>query len=477
MDFVLTGHTYEHAVQTVIQSFYPNEGYKRLKAVPITGMAVESVLRDGLFHANLYRDKAVAARSQTVAAGNGKREMTQALAKAIYMALAEFSGISPPWGTLTGVRPAKIVTERMAKGESPEQAAAYLRDAYLVREDKVRLCMTVAAAENRFLSTVTPDDAGIYIGIPFCPSRCRYCSFASYPLERFGGLRDSYLTALYKELDFLKTASGGRNIRAVYIGGGTPTALEPSMLDDLLSKVAGSFRTVTELTVEAGRPDTVTREKLAVLRSHGVTRLAINPQTLSDETLARVGRNHTAAEFYAAYEMAEAMGFDNINCDVILGLPGENADDVSRTFQGLAGLGPSSVTVHTLALKRAAELNHSIGRYGQEKQAAADIEEMLRVAADGCQGMGLEPYYMYRQKNMVGNHENVGYVRPGQGCVYNHQTMTEAATVLAAGAGAVTKVYNHKDKLIKRCFNVREIGDYINRIDKMIDRKAAILEG
>jgi oxygen-independent coproporphyrinogen-3 oxidase len=237
--------------------------------------------------------------------------------------------------------------------------------------------------------------------------------------------------------------------------------------------------------VEAGRPDSINREKLAVLKAHGVTRMAINPQTMSEYTLKRIGRNHTPADFLRAYELAAGMGFGNINCDVIMGLPGEGPADAEHTFETLARLNPASVTVHTLAMKRAAELNQVIGRYGAEAEKTAEplktvsdnISQMLGISRETCAAMGQKPHYMYRQKNMAGNFENVGYARDGYECIYNLQTMTEAQSVFAAGAGAVTKVIYPSINLIKRAFNVRDIAGYIGGIDEMIERKKRLLSG
>jgi len=474
MDYVIQGHDYEHAVQTIIQVFFPNKGYHRLDKVPVAGSCVVSRCDGDVFSALVYDSGQIIAEScfkmSKDAAVQGKKAGTQAAAAAIFNALSEVTGYRPPWGTLTGVRPVKLLTEG--------RPASYLTRAYLTREDKADLCAEVARHEIEFIQNSKDSDVGIYIGIPFCPTRCRYCSFASYPLEKFGGFREAYFRALSEEVTAMAEMIEGRhqsNVTAVYIGGGTPVALAPYMLEDLLALTRKCFPGEYELCVEAGRPDALSEEKLRILKAFGATRLAINPQTMSNKTLAAMSRSHTAEDFIRVYNMARNMGFDDINCDVIIGLPGEGAADAEHTFKELVKLAPQSLTVHTLALKRAAEINHTVGRYGDGHLETGEIEKMLDIAASACRGMGLLPCYMYRQKNMAGNFENVGYAAPGFSSIYNHITMTEARTIYAAGAGAVTKVVDHRTGKIRRAFNVKNLDEYIDRIDEMIERKRMLL--
>lgn len=481
MNFVLRGHGHVTAVQTVIQVFYQNEAYARLEEIPENGTAVLSEMSVGRCYAAIYSDGCVINEKHApLGPEAGIREQTQALAKVIYLALSEITGKTPPWGTITGVRPAKIVWELREAGFDDTAVFDYFANNYLTRRDKTGLCIQVAETERKILSALN-DGIGVYAGIPFCPSKCRYCSFSSESADAFSSYIDDYLEALSKELKFLGKCAESQRINAVYIGGGTPAVLEPYRLEKLLYEMNAIFDAAgtAEFSLEAGRPDCVTAEKLHIMKKYGVTRISVNPQTLNDETLEKIGRKHTSADFVKAFLLAQDAGFDNINCDVILGLEGETPDDVSRTFDGLESLGPASVTVHTLAVKRAAEINRTFGRFADGTAGKLTkpeiVEEMLDISRKRCHEMRMKPYYMYRQKNMLGNFENVGYAREGFESVYNIQTMTERQSVLAAGAGAVTKIVDAETRLIRRAFNVKSIPEYIGRIDEMIERKVLIL--
>jgi oxygen-independent coproporphyrinogen-3 oxidase len=288
-------------------------------------------------------------------------------------------------------------------------------------------------------------------------------------MSKYAGLTDAYLEALELEMDYVRDYCGKRYLDSIYIGGGTPTSLSEAQLDRLLSGVASRFALdgAREYTVEAGRPDTLTREKLDIMKDHKVSRISINPQTMNDETLIRIGRGHTSGDFVKAFYMARERGFDNINADIIIGLEGEGPSDAAHTLARLAELSPDAVTVHTLSVKRASALKEELER--TTLTGAAETEEMLRIAAEGCARMGMRPYYMYRQKNMLGNFENVGYCVPGREGIYNVEIMEDRQTIVALGAGAVSKTI--RGDRIDRVFNVKNVEDYINRIDEMLHRK------
>ena len=397
------------------------------------------------------------------------------LKRLVYSLLSEDTGKELPWGTLTGIRPTKIPMAMLEEGASDEEISYYMRETYLASQEKIDLSIEIARREKEVLKHIDYEDGySIYIGIPFCPTTCLYCSFTSYPVAKWAPRMDEYLDALFKEIDYTKEAFAGKKLNTIYIGGGTPTTLEPYQMERLLSKVEESFDLshVQEWTVEAGRPDSVTPEKLRVLKRHPVTRISINPQTMKEETLRIIGRRHTPEQIEEAYRMARAEGMDNINMDLIMGLPEENIDDVRYTMEKLYSMAPDSITVHSLAIKRAARLNRMWDQYAHMK--FENTEEMMNLTAAYCRRLGLEPYYLYRQKNMAGNFENVGYARPGKAGIYNILIMEEKQTIVAMGAGSTTKAVFPGGR-IERCDNVKDIDLYLERIDEMIDRKRKLL--
>ena len=403
-----------------------------------------------------------------------KREVTRRL----YRYLSEEAGRTLAWGTLTGVRPTKIPMEQLEQGASEEAAASFMMENYYVSPEKAHLAAEVAARENALLSRLDCEKGfSLYAGIPFCPSVCSYCSFSSSPIREWKERVDAYLDALIRELCWIGAHTEGRRPDTVYIGGGTPTTLEPAQLERLMGAISESFDLsgLLEFTVEAGRPDSITEEKLNVLKDFPVSRISVNPQTMQQKTLDLVGRRHTVEQTVAAFELARKLGFDNINMDLIAGLPGETIGDMEDTLRQIEALAPDSLTVHALAIKRAA-------RYGQEGRTAdlhAEITGMVEAAYASARRMGLAPYYLYRQKNIAGNFENTGYAELDKAGIYNILIMEEKQTILAAGAGASTKILlrdpirkeGGKEANLVRAENVKNINDYIARIDEMIERK------
>jgi len=315
----------------------------------------------------------------------------------------------------------------------------------------------------------------LYIGIPFCPTTCLYCSFTSFPIGKWQGRTELYLNALFWEMEYVAEKMRGRVLDTIYFGGGTPTSLSPEDLDAILNKVESTFPMdqVKEFTVEAGRPDSITREKLEVLRKHGITRISINPQTMKQETLDLIGRRHTVEQVKETFRLARELGFDNINMDLIVGLPEEDEEDVRATMEEIKKLGPDSLTVHSLAIKRAARLNMFREKYGNLK--ITGTQEMIDMTARYAKEMGMEPYYLYRQKNMAGNFENVGYSTPGKACIYNILIMEEKQTIMACGAGTTTKVVFPAENRLERAENVKEVEQYIDRVEEMLLRKEKLI--
>lgn len=389
----------------------------------------------------------------------------------LYELLSDETGKKLPWGTLTGIRPTKIPMKFLEEGKSREEIRGYMKETYFTSDEKIELSIDIAERELALLSGIDYENGySLYIGIPFCPTTCLYCSFTSYPLASWAKRVDSYLDALEKELDFVAVKFGRKHLNSIYIGGGTPTTLEPYQLDRLIRKIKCSFdlSDCLEFTVEAGRPDSITREKLEVLRKNGISRISINPQTMKQETLKLIGRHHTVGQTIESFHMARELGFDNINMDLIMGLPEETLDDVHRTMEQIAELAPDNLTVHSLALKRAARLNMFKEDYKNYKMV--NTQEHMDLVAGYAKEMGLAPYYLYRQKGMAGNLENVGYAAPRKAGVYNVLIMEEKQTIIACGAGSISKSV-YPDGRIERCENVKDVALYIERIDEMIDRK------
>lgn len=406
-----------------------------------------------------------------------RAETKNALKEHLYRLLEEETGRSLPWGTLTGIRPTKIPMQLLDEGKSKEEVASYMKKTYLASDEKIDLSIAIAERERALLSRLDYKKGySLYIGIPFCPSTCLYCSFTSYPLASWRNQVDAYLDALEKELDYVAAKNYHKKLNSIYIGGGTPTTLEPYQLDRLIRKIRCNFDLshCIEFTVEAGRPDSITKEKLQVLRNNGISRISINPQTMKQETLDIIGRHHTVDQTIESFKLARSLGFDNINMDLIMGLPEENIDDVRHTMEVLKELDPDNITIHSLAIKRAARLNIFKDRY--ESMQMVNTQEHMDLCADYCKKMGLSPYYLYRQKGMAGNMENVGYAKPGKAGVYNVLIMEERQTIIACGAGSSTKrVWQEANPdgthRIERCENVKDVAQYISRIDEMIERK------
>ena len=408
--------------------------------------------------------------------------------KCLYHALSELTGQKLPWGILTGVRPTKIAMKMLEEGMTEEEFVPWLMEECLVSREKAALSWNIAKREKELLDQLDYENGySLYIGIPFCPTVCTYCSFSSGALSDWKDSVDDYLRALLKELAFIADALRTKKLNTIYIGGGTPTTLNEEQLSSLLDFVDAHFSKehLLEYTVEAGRPDSITEGKLRVLRKHGITRISINPQSMQQKTLDAIGRKHTVAEIYHAYEMARNLGFDDINMDIIAGLPGETEADMQDTLAQLMNLKPDSLTVHSLAIKRAAKM-------GQERKKQEDTESLAKMnavmsqmtqdAACAARRMGLVPYYLYRQKNIAGNFENVGYAKVDKAGIYNILIMEEKQSIIAAGAGASTKIVlkeaieipgNKKKKKTNliRLENVKAIDAYISRIDEMIERK------
>lgn len=389
----------------------------------------------------------------------------------LYQSFSQALDKQLPWGNLTGIRPTKLSMAMLEEGKTDEEILDFLKQAHFLSDEKADLCLDISKREKEILADIHYKDGySLYIGIPFCPTTCLYCSFTSYPIFSYKNLVEAYIDCLIKEMEYVSCAMQGKVLDSVYIGGGTPTTLEAEQLDRLISNLKQyfTFSTVIEFTVEAGRADSITREKLEVLYKHGVHRISVNPQTMKDDTLKLIGRRHTVEQVKEAFQLAREVGFTNINMDLILGLPNETVEDVEDTIRQVCQLKPDSLTVHSLAVKRASKLGEWIEK--NDISMLKNTDETMEVARKGALSMSMKPYYLYRQKNMAGNFENVGYATEGNYGIYNILIMEEKQTIVALGAGTITKrVY--PDGRIERCDNVKDVALYIEKIDEMIERK------
>jgi len=514
---LIQDNAYEQDIRELLMSFYPGETYAHEVKENID-FYVQTRLKDGEAVIGIWeklengeesagaavnaagveaKDSAVAVEKQTdsnmsapeglegwtlTAHFAGKADLSDhsatknVIKKLFYQMLVGRTGHELPWGSLTGIRPTKIALSRLEDGWKEDDIRRFMKETYMTSDEKINLSVEIAAREKRLMEPINYDSGySLYVGIPFCPTTCLYCSFTSYPISKWKGRTGLYLEALFKELEYTAEKMKERPLDTIYFGGGTPTSLPAEDIDAILCKLEQLFDTknVLEFTVEAGRPDSITEEKLKVLASHGISRISINPQTMNQKTLDLIGRRHTVENVKEKFHMARALGFDNINMDLIMGLPGEDLDDVKHTLEEIEALKPDSLTVHSLAIKRAARLNMFKEEYADLK--ISNTPEMIALSEACARRMGMEPYYLYRQKNMAGNFENVGYSLPGKACLYNILIMEELATIVACGAGTTTKVVFPSENRRERCENVKEVEQYISRIDEMIGRKEKIL--
>ena len=407
-----------------------------------------------------------------------KRVRKRQVKMALYELLKQVTGMQPPWGSLTGIRPTRLLYEAMDAGSDLPGAVKHVMREFDVSADRAGLLGEIAEMQQG----IRLPEAGsfdLYIGIPFCRTRCSYCSFSSGEIGRNKKLVAPYTEALLREIELSAELmnEAGLKVRAAYMGGGTPTAIPCGDLERILGAAREAFPGAVEWTVEAGRPDTIDREKLEMLRRMEITRISVNPQTFNDETLLRIGRSHTGADTIAAYELARELGFDDINMDLIAALPGETPEIFSETLNKVVSLAPESVTVHSLAIKRSSRLHEEmhVSGSGHTQVSAQGAGEMIAHARRVLNDAGWKPYYLYRQKYMAGNLENVGYARPGKACLYNIGNMEETASVLALGAGAISKWLFDRDLRIERAPNVKNIEEYIRRVDEMVQRKRDLI--
>ena len=482
---------YRYEIHSLLKAFYPQETVKVFVGEPDVRKYPEPAFLRAEFQENYIEMKLMGAGSgcadgeqrvkedlvRRIQAPGGIRyneknpECKTAAKHLLYGMLSEYTGTSLPWGELIGIRPTKIAMGRLRSGDSTAEAALYMQREHLVSPEKALLAAKIAERERKILSGIHYENGySLYVGIPFCPTTCLYCSFTSFPLTSWKDRVDTYLDALEREMEASAPLMEGKILDTLYIGGGTPTTLLPAQSERLIGMIGRYFdlSALQEFTVEAGRPDSIDAEKLEILKKCGVGRISVNPQTMRDRTLKLIGRQHSAAQTEDAFRLAREAGFDNINMDIILGLPGETVEDVQYTIDVIKSLCPDDLTVHSLAVKRASRLQKWIEKNGFD--SINNTDESMMIAAKGAADMGMKPYYLYRQKNMSGNFENVGYAGEGKAGIYNILIMEEKQSILALGAGSISKGVFPGGR-IERCDDAKEVAVYIDHIEEMIERK------
>ncbi|MDD6193600.1 MAG: coproporphyrinogen dehydrogenase HemZ [Lachnospiraceae bacterium] len=471
----LNQDNFEYDIYSLIKAFYPREEIKVFTDD-------REILEDMLFRLVItYTDLEIVMeyiRGQEKISYrqdndySNRKETKNNLKLMLYSLLKEQTGRTLPWGTLTGIRPTKIPLKLLEQGKGETEIYQYMRDTYDISREKAELALQVAKAEYGLLKKFDYEAGySLYIGIPFCPSTCLYCSFTSYPIGIWKDRADEYLEGVFKEIDFVAENLSHRPLHTIYIGGGTPTSLTAEQIDRLLTKIENTLDLshLMEFTVEAGRPDSITEEKLQVIHNHGIERISINPQTMNQKTLDLIGRHHTVEQIRESFAMARRVGISCINTDLIVGLPGESLEDVAYTLEEIQKLDPDNLTVHSLALKRSARLNLEWDKY--QDYVMENSEAHIELAADTAKAMGMSPYYLYRQKNMTGNLENIGYAKAGKEGLYNILIMEERQSIIALGAGAASKYVMDHGERVERTENVKDVGVYLERLDEMIERK------
>ena len=399
----------------------------------------------------------------------------------IFSSLRDITNDYYPWGILVGIRPSKIALKYLEEGKSEEEIIEIFQNRHLASEEKAKLCIEVAKKEKEFVNKDEKNIA-IYIGMAFCPTRCFYCSFTANPIGASKKLVNPYLEALTYEIREMKkyVDERGLKIESVYFGGGTPTAVNNEEFEAIMKEIYNAFvnnRDLYEFTVECGRPDSITIEKLETMKKYNTTRISINPQTMNDKTLKMIGRGHSSGDVIEKFNLARELGFDDINMDMIIGLPGEGIKEAEYTAEELLKLKPDSLTVHGLSLKRASILYENfILKKGIQIKKQEELSSMYEISRKLAESLDIKPYYMYRQKNMVGNMENLGYSKEGKECLYNIEMIEDKQTIIALGADAVSKVVFLEDNRIERFGNVKDIKEYANRIKEMVEEKKKLLD-
>ena len=480
----LIEHDFRYEVRELIKIFFFKEDIifiEDIKEYPDNGILLQNILEQGeKFNSitKVYKDNELIFEYKEenlegieIGQGDLKKKLRIGTKKSLYNALINISDTEAPWGILTGIRPIKIAHALLDEGLDEQKIQEILLNEYKISLEKVQLILDICKSQRKYLYPLDENKFSLYISIPFCPTRCLYCSFPSCSINRYSEYVDEYTDKLIYEIDNIKKLMNGKSISTVYIGGGTPTAIPVENLEKIILNVYKNFGrdNIEEITVEAGRPDTINKEVLNMLNRNKVERISINPQTMNDKTLRLIGRRHNSLDIIKSYYMAREIGFDIINMDLIVGLPSEGLKEINNTLEEIKKLSPENLTVHTLAVKRGSKFKETMDKYSVEDQSI--IGKMLKETEKYAKEMNLKPYYLYRQKQILGNFENIGYSLEGKECIYNIKMMEEKETIMAAGMGAVSKIFFPRENRIERVPNVKSLEEYLSRVYEMVERK------
>ncbi len=481
----LHGHGLKYEIECMLKVFVPAVRFQfyfdDLTLLPQSTRFAAVQMRQGKSHTYFYgavslgeKRLRLAQRTERLCPEQDKQQCETIICKMLFRLLQELTGLDVPWGILTGIRPVRKVLPLMDAGMSKQEVFDHMKSRYWVSDEKLELVYQTALVQRPLLQQTPKNSIGLYVSIPFCPTRCSYCSFVSHSIEQAKKLMPEYIRLLCEELkiwgDIVRSL--GLLVDTVYFGGGTPTSVSAEHLEQLMQAVEANFDLshIREYCVEAGRPDTITAEKLAVLRKYGVDRISINPQTMNDKVLEIIGRRHTAGEILECFRLARSYGFENINMDLIAGLPGDTPESFRSTLEQILALDPDSITVHTLTLKRAANLFAD-----GESQLENPVREMVHDSIAMLPTYGYQPYYMYRQKNTIDNQENVGYAKAGKESYYNMLIMDETQSIFGAGCAASTKLVEPNGMITRVC-NYKFPYEYIAQFDRLMEKKQQVTE-
>ncbi len=486
----LSGHDFRYEVHELIKVFFFGEDIifiDNIDKYDGEGILIENTLNcnsKGIDSTtNVYRNNKLIFKysvenieNMKIEGNNTKKRIRIGIKKGIYEALIHVSDAQAPWGVLTGIRPVKIIHNLLDEGATDEEIFDIMTNQYKLFPEKANLILNIGKKQRKYLYPLDENRFSLYVSIPFCPTRCLYCSFPTCSIDRYIDYVDRYTDNLIYEIDKISELMKNKSISTVYIGGGTPTTIPVNQLEKIIQAIYKDFgkSNIEEITVEAGRPDTINRKMLEMLNRNKVDRISINPQTMNDSTLKLIGRKHNSREISAAYYLAKEIGFNVVNMDLIIGLPSEGVEEVKTTLKEIEKLNPENLTVHTLSVKRGSKFKDKMSEYHMESQHI--IEEMLEETRCFTHNMELNPYYLYRQKQTMGNFENIGYAKEGKECIYNIAMMEEKETIMAAGMGAVSKIFYPLENRIERVPNVKSLEEYLGRTEEMVERKLVNLE-